>query len=74
MIIFTFDFGGNAVIDRVREEMGRMFNWSSITMQFLFEVSDNMNLLKAKKEITFSRHIKGKFQDTESSVFTYKST
>ena len=53
MIIFTFDFGGNAVIDRVWEEMGRIFNWSSITMQFLFEVSDNMNLLKAKKRDNF---------------------
>ena len=43
-VILTDVFGGTGVIVRMCEERGRMLSWSSRTIHFLQDDSDNKNL------------------------------
>lgn len=47
--LLTCDCGGTGVMFATWLEMGKIFSWSSITMQFLHEARDRMNLSSQAK-------------------------
>ena len=45
-MIRTIDFGGSGLMPSTRDDIGRILNWSSITIQARQDVKDSMNLDK----------------------------